>query len=230
LNIPPSRARRQLAARLALHSKQNSEMGTQNGEKVEGEEHRKNLNPFATEEDDDSDDGGDFTIGDLEAEEEGKGKLPPGTSLVGGEESLLDKNVGIPHPQSRTSFPSMWPFGSSSPISGGNDDNRNHFRGAENANGEQSSDEDSDNEAFGAFEGAEGENKAGKGRRLSSTHAAERRTSLEDEFGEEEDEVVHVGMGEHEETSKGEGEGVGGDEDLVEIRHAEGLGEVKDEE
>ena len=137
-------------------------MGTQNGEKVEGEEHRKKLNPFATEEDDDSDDGGDFTIGDLEAEEEGKGKLPPGTSLVGGEESLLDKNVGIPHPQSRTSFPSMWPFGSSSPISGGNDDDRNHFRGADYMHADdnqlQSSDSDSDedNHEFGGEGQSEG--------------------------------------------------------------------------
>jgi hypothetical protein len=63
-----------------------------------------NLNPFATDEDDDSDDEDkDFTIGDLEVEEEGKGHLPPGTGLVGMEEPLLegedahDKNVGIHH-------------------------------------------------------------------------------------------------------------------------------------
>jgi len=72
-------------------------MNSLNGDEIEKVEHRKSLNPFATDEDDDSDDGeGDFTIGDLEVEEEGKGHIPTGTSLVGAEESLLhgssDKN------------------------------------------------------------------------------------------------------------------------------------------
>ncbi|EDO03667.1 predicted protein [Sclerotinia sclerotiorum 1980 UF-70] len=56
LNIPPSRARRQLAARLALHSKQK----LANGEKAEGEEREsKGINPFKVEgEDDDEDEEG----------------------------------------------------------------------------------------------------------------------------------------------------------------------------
>lgn len=93
LNIPPSRARRQLAARLALHSKQNA---LANGEKDGSSSGQHNsLNPFATEEDDDSnsDGEGDFTIGDLEVEEEGKGHLPPGTGLVGEKESLDDLHL-----------------------------------------------------------------------------------------------------------------------------------------
>ena len=45
----------------------------------------------------------DFTIGDLEVEEEGKGHLPAATGLVGNEEPILggdathEKNVGIQH-------------------------------------------------------------------------------------------------------------------------------------
>ncbi|TGO30574.1 hypothetical protein BPAE_0004g00300 [Botrytis paeoniae] len=55
LNIPPSRARRQLAARLALHSKQK----LVNGEKVEGEEREsKGVNPFQVEGEDDEDEEG----------------------------------------------------------------------------------------------------------------------------------------------------------------------------
>jgi len=88
------------------------------------------VNPFATEEDDDSDgEDGDFTIGDLEAEEGGKGHLPPTIGLVGNEESRgdLSKNVGIlPNASvlsssnntggtgARVSFPSLWPFGNNS--------------------------------------------------------------------------------------------------------------------
>src|SRR5277367_5699051 len=52
LVIPPSRARRQLAARLALHSKQNSEKAlSSNGNEPSAESAGppKNLNPFATE-------------------------------------------------------------------------------------------------------------------------------------------------------------------------------------
>ncbi|PBP17977.1 SIT4 phosphatase-associated protein [Diplocarpon rosae] len=78
LNIPPSRARRQLAARLALHSKQNAENAFSNGDRSNENEHQKNLNPFATDEDDDSendDNDGDFTIGDLEGDDDGKDLL-----------------------------------------------------------------------------------------------------------------------------------------------------------
>lgn len=86
LNIPPSRARRQLAARLARH-KQSAENAAENGgiEELE-KEGSDNLNPFATDEDDDEDIGDDhdeFTIGDLEVEEEGKGHLPPASPLTG---------------------------------------------------------------------------------------------------------------------------------------------------
>lgn len=58
LNIPPSRARRQLDARLAFHSKQakadkqNAELNLGNAE-AENAEHKKNLNSFVTDEDDD---------------------------------------------------------------------------------------------------------------------------------------------------------------------------------
>jgi hypothetical protein len=120
-----------------LHSKQNSELSTENGDKAEKDEHRKNLNPFATEEDDDSDNEDtdrDFSIGDLDVEDDGRGLLGEG----GKEESSLDdgkgsKNVGIPNSASvlssststtthplgigRASFPSMWPFGGNSSTS-----------------------------------------------------------------------------------------------------------------
>lgn len=95
LNIPPSRARRQLAARLALHSKQNAESNGDDHERSKG------INPFADGDDiDDSDeDDNDFTVGDLEAEEEGKGHLPPGTGLEGSNETVNEllggsENVG----------------------------------------------------------------------------------------------------------------------------------------
>ncbi|TVY86628.1 hypothetical protein LAWI1_G006914, partial [Lachnellula willkommii] len=157
LNIPPSRARRQLAARLALHSKQNAENVAENGELSE-KQHRKNLNPFAADEDDDSDnDDGDFTIGDLEVEEEGKGHLPAGTGLVGNEETIIAEPskiiVGNPsddthtfpsnpsnHKATRAGFPSMWPFGNinskstgpgvvkSFAVGFGSEDDRSHFR------------------------------------------------------------------------------------------------------
>lgn len=127
LNIPPSRARRQLAARLALHSKANAES---NGD---DQERPKAINPFADNEDDDEDDsdGEDngFTVGDLEAEVEGKGHLPPASGLQNSDETvdellgnntLSTHNVGIPkHFSSQGSnwgvgrglVPAMWPFG-----------------------------------------------------------------------------------------------------------------------
>jgi hypothetical protein len=214
----------------------------------------------------------------LEAEEEGKGHLPPGTGLVGAGESLegidLDgmreeKNVGAlpssslavvspspaspsasspnPNSNSRTAFPSLWPFGGSSPklkigfedvadgdvdveeeawgeeAGGGryNGSDRNHFRGAKADDYEQSSDEDSDEEYGSGKFGSGG--KGGK-RRLSVTTEAKRRTSLEDDDDEE---VVHVGMAEAREDTEtgkvveGREEGLGGDDELVEIQHAE---------
>jgi hypothetical protein len=169
LNIPPSRARRQLAARLALHSKQNSEINTENGDDAEKAEHPENLNPFATDEDDDSDNeenDRDFSISDLDVEDGGKGLLVAGgkeeSSLVDGKGS---KNVGIPNPASvisssngtthplgigRASFPSMWPFGSNSPKGNfavadesTNHDDQGHFTGfSANVDDVQSSDSD----------------------------------------------------------------------------------------
>jgi len=227
-------------------------MNTSNGDAVEKTEHRKDLNPFATEEDDDSDGEGDFTIGDLEAEEEGKGHLPPGTGLVGAEESLLglegitdDKNVGTspdpdssgvvvppftfttsPEQISRATFPSMWPFGNSSPRGkfgsfGGSD--RNHFRGASADDDEQSnSSDDSDDEYKSGSEKFGGDGQGEGKRRLSVTTEAKRRTSLEDD--DEDEEVVHVGMAEAREEGKsllGGGGEQGDDEELVEIQHAE---------
>ncbi|TAQ86313.1 hypothetical protein B7494_g5369 [Chlorociboria aeruginascens] len=118
----PSRARRQLAARLALHSKQQS-ASAENGDSDE----RKIINPFATDEDDEEEeeDGGDrFMVGDLEAEEEGKGHLPAGTAFVGsrmeledlgngdeGGENLRDNvNVGFVPPVDNDSFESAPSF------------------------------------------------------------------------------------------------------------------------
>jgi hypothetical protein len=128
LVIPPSRARRQLAARLALHSKQNAEKAlSSNGSEPQAEkaDPRKNHNPFATEEDDDDDGREDFTIGDNEIAAEGKGILPPATVLTGQQAPLDDlsldleeengrnNHVGIPKSSTNTraNFPSMWPFG-----------------------------------------------------------------------------------------------------------------------
>jgi hypothetical protein len=128
LVIPPSRARRQLAARLALHSKQNAEKGlSSNGSEAPAEkgDPRKNLNPFATEEDDDDDGREDFTIGDIEIAAEGKGILPPATVLTGQQAPVDDlsldleegngrnNHVGISKSSTttRANFPSLWPFG-----------------------------------------------------------------------------------------------------------------------
>ncbi|KAI9733795.1 MAG: hypothetical protein M1818_007062 [Claussenomyces sp. TS43310] len=96
LNIPPSRARRQLAARLALHSKQNIDSTGITAHDAE-RANTAGLNPFATDEDDEEDEDGseDFTIGDLEAEAEGKGVLPPGTAMAGSTDSLDELNLGL---------------------------------------------------------------------------------------------------------------------------------------
>ncbi|ESZ94957.1 hypothetical protein SBOR_4640 [Sclerotinia borealis F-4128] len=68
LNIPPSRARRQLAARLALHSKQK----IVNGDRGEGEEREgKGINPFQVEGEDDEDENED---GSSDEEERGFGR------------------------------------------------------------------------------------------------------------------------------------------------------------
>lgn len=210
-------------------------------DEVEKTEHRKNLNPFATDDDDDDSDGdeGDFTIGDLEVEEEGKGHLPPGTSLVGGEESLLhggEKNVGVLLPvgtlpgghdyaNPRATFPSLWPFGgklrgSSESGSGSDEGQSGHFRGARTDDFQSSDDEDSDEEFGGSGKfGEDGQGGEGGRRRLSMTTQAKRRTSIEDE---DEDEVVHVAMQKGVEDVD--------DEELVEIKHAEmqGAGGARD--
>jgi hypothetical protein len=123
-----------------LHSKQNqSDLATstaissENGDKAQ-QQHRKNLNPFATEEDDDfeneDENQRDFSIGDLDVEDDGRGLLggsgEKGEGL-GGEDKGKNVNVGIPPASSsstststtaplgigRASFPSMWPFGAS---------------------------------------------------------------------------------------------------------------------
>ncbi|TVY59687.1 Extragenic suppressor of kinetochore protein, partial [Lachnellula suecica] len=220
LNIPPSRARRQLAARLALHSKQNAENAAENGELSE-KQTRQNLNPFAADEDDDSDnDDGDFTIGDLEVEEEGKGHLPTGTGLVGNEETIPDaaltgigKHVGNPssdpdpdppthaaqHKTARASFPSMWPFGNNSILPSNKSfavNSSSSFSGSRNhfggANDDlQSSDDSDDSDGDGYGREFGGDGQGGVKRRLSVTTEAKRRTSLEDD---DDDEVVHVAM------------------------------------
>jgi hypothetical protein len=117
-----------LAARLALHSKQNAEKAlSSNGSDPQSEkaDPRKNPNPFATEEDDDEDGREDFTIGDIEIAAEGKGILPPATILTGQQAPLDDlsldleeengrnNHVGIPKSSTNTHqlFPSVWPFG-----------------------------------------------------------------------------------------------------------------------
>jgi hypothetical protein len=207
----------------------------------------RDLNPFAAEEDEDSDGEGEFTIGDGEGDDDAKGKAhTAGTNISQGQESLLGgeagKNVGIPSGRSgiafppassgsvlgrgRAGFPSLWPFGGSSKASNSGerweaemeDTGKGHFRGW-SANDEQSSDEDSDGEYGGAkFTGVDDGRPRRPKRRLSSTTEAKRRTSLEDD---DEDEVVHVGLAEVPEKSGVEEKGVGDDEELVEIQHAE---------
>lgn len=82
-------------------------MNTENGDKVEETEHRKNLNPFA-DADDDSDGEGDgsFEIGDLEEDIEGRGLMDNDHGLDGNGigSSKLDKHVGIPDLASVLSF------------------------------------------------------------------------------------------------------------------------------
>ncbi|RDW68391.1 putative extragenic suppressor of kinetochore protein 1 [Coleophoma crateriformis] len=207
LNIPPSRARRQLAARLALHSKQNSESNNS-----EESEHRKNLNPFATDEDDDEDedeDEGDFTIGDLEAEQEGKGLLPPATGLEGDDTKIaeVEQDVGLPALSSRASFPSMWPFGSSGIGRGG---------GFEDEDLDDFIDEPVANELVQILSDVSSDEDAEKPRRLSATTEAKRRTSLEDD----DEEVVHVERDDKDQNGVTDKK-VEGDDELVEIQHDE---------
>ncbi len=271
MNIPPSRARRQLAARLALHSKQNQSDSTtttssESGEKAE-QQLRKNPNPFATEEDDDSDNEDDnerdFSIGDLDVEDAGRGLLAGGTE---GEDKGKNVNVGFPPASNMSSsntsttaplgiglasFPSMWPFGASSPSHKGSSksgttfaveretednsnnehDNESHFRGERSsANGNNVQSDDSSNssdEELGYGDRRQGrENEFGGDgqgkRRLSVTTEAKRRTSLEDD---DEEEVVHVGLDVGSDICVGgereRGLEVGDDGELVEIQHAE---------
>ncbi|KAJ5035613.1 uncharacterized protein L3040_008078 [Drepanopeziza brunnea f. sp. 'multigermtubi'] len=97
LNIPPSRARRQLAARLALHSKQNADAVAANGggelDRDGEQEHQRSLNPFATDEDDDDSDGdeGDFSIGGVDSH-----SLLAGEGKGGGGQGEGGRNVGFP--------------------------------------------------------------------------------------------------------------------------------------
>jgi hypothetical protein len=222
LNIPPSRARRQLAARLALHSNQNAEANLETSEAEK--EHRKNLNPFATEEDDDSDDEHkDFTIGDLEVEEEGRGHPPAGTGLVGKHEPLLggdgsqEKNVGIEHLAANSSSTSsvdtgsLWNGSSAGSSSDrrsrtkfpllwafgakmeGLDWNRHQSKGASKTHADHYQFQSSDSDSDEDTNDFGREGQACRGkRRLSVTTEAKRRTSLEDE--DEDDEVVHVAL------------------------------------
>lgn len=212
---------------------------------AEKTEHSTNSNPFAADEDDDSDEDKDFTVGDLEVEEEGKGHLPPGTSLVANEVPLLDddaahdKNVGIHHLASdvqagrwnvsgagsggraQATFPSLWPFGGNV---GESQYHRNHFRGASADDDELQSSDDSDSDEENEVFRGHGTGK----RRLSVATEAKRRTSIEDD----DEEVVHVSMAEqHMGKDHGESRAEGGEDDgeLVEIQHAEmhGVEEVK---
>jgi hypothetical protein len=165
---------------LALHSKQNSSETTttsSDNDDKSSQQPRKNLNPFATEEDDDSDNEDDnerdFSIGDLDVEDNGRGLLADGEA---GEDKGKNVNVGTPPAMSsstntnttiplgigRASFPSMWPFGTNtSPshkeasfaVEGGVGDegthdhqSNSHFKGSSaNGNHVQSDESDSSN-------------------------------------------------------------------------------------
>jgi len=189
---------------------------------------QKNLNPFATEEDDESDE-------ELEGErnEAGEGKNV-GTQINPSSPSI-----------SRASFPSLWPFGNDDTISHYSEQNPHfaivhspsspslsspdHLRGA-NSFSSQSSDEDNSSEEeeemgydpdinpLTDFESLD-RGREGK-RRLSSTTEAKRRTSLEDDDEEGHGEgVVHVAL--DPDVIGGEG---------GEVKHVDGetKGEVKD--
>jgi len=243
-----------LAARLALHSKQNSEAHSENGDKADKAEHRKNLNPFATEEDDDSDNEDndrEFSIGDLEVEGEEKGLL--------GMEEKGSKNVGVPSNASvlsssntlgigggaRASFPSMWPFGSNNSHSHSHshstkdfavshdmeqqEESNSHFRGSNaNDHDEQSSDDSDSDDGYGdrALGGAE------FGSDGQSERVGKRRLSVTTEAkrrtsledDDEDEEVVHVAMAEAEAEVGKEDEGKEEDGELVEIQHDETQG------
>ncbi|KAI9046758.1 hypothetical protein LZ554_009495 [Drepanopeziza brunnea f. sp. 'monogermtubi'] len=257
LNIPPSRARRQLAARLALHSKQNADAVAANGggelDRDGEQEHQRSLNPFATDEDDDDSDGdeGDFSIGGVDSDSllagEGKGgrgegeggrnerEVGAGGIAVGEKHAQEQANTLVilpsttfhPFPVSlgigvglgRKSFPSMWPFGATSPklklkstsTSTRDSDDGGEDLSSDDGHSNSSDDDDSDGgyghavKSFRDVEGSHGQAYGsgsgrpgfglgfGKGfgrRRLSVTTEAKRRTSLEDDDEEEEvDEV-----------------------------------------
>jgi len=251
LNIPPSRARRQLAARLALHSKQNqSDPATsgENGDKAE--EHRKNLNPFATDEDDDSDNEDenerDFSIGDLDVEDDGKGLLGEG-----GEDKGKNVNVGTPPaiPSTstntttplgigRASFPSMWPFGANtSPkghqgasfaVDGGRQDaeEQSHLRGS-SANGDDVQSDESDSSNSSDEELGYGDRERERETEFGSDGQGKRRLSVTTEAKrrtslEDDDEEDGVVHVGMEVGKDSVSEREGGDdEELVEIQHAE---------
>jgi hypothetical protein len=242
-----------LAARLALHSKQNLEASSTNGDEPEKIEHCKNPNPFAADEDDDSDEEGDFTIGDLEAEE-GKGHLPPGTGLVGNEESLLhaDKNVGsLPSPgpsspsivsstsflgisaveaKARQSFPSLWPFGGvfwpHGDAQRGDvwaEDDLDYDRKHFREKGAFADDDTQSSDDDSDDEYGGGFGNGQGGRRRLSATTEAKRRTSLED--DDEDEVVHVRMAEAA-SEGGEGKLVGeGDEEIVEIQHTEVKGE-----
>lgn len=243
MNIPPSRARRQLAARLALHSKQNQSDSTtttssENGDKAE-QQHRKNPNPFATEEDDDSDNEDDnerdFSIGDLDVEDDGRGLLAGGTE--GGEDKGKNVNVGLPPASNmsssntsttaplgigRASFPSMWPFGASSPTHKGSSnsgasfavergtednsnhehDNESHIRGERSsANGNDVQSDESDSSNSSDEELGYGDRRQGRENEFGGDGQGKRRLSVTTEAkrrtsleDDDDDEVVHVGL------------------------------------
>jgi hypothetical protein len=126
LNIPPSRARRQLAARLALHSRQNAESSlSSNGGELPSDKsgQQKVVNPFATEEDDEHE---DFTISNLEFKTRGKGHFPSRAVLAGKPVVLDDLDIELYEGEApknhvgntsksstgaRAHFPLVWPFG-----------------------------------------------------------------------------------------------------------------------
>ncbi|KAK0107929.1 hypothetical protein ONS96_003715 [Cadophora gregata f. sp. sojae] len=226
LAIPPSRARRQLAARLALHSKQNAENAVSpNGQqRAEEAEHQKNLNPFAADEDDDSENDGDFSIGDIEGEDEGLGLVGSGKRNLSSEERELLKLAREDH-------------GKNSDDDDDDDIDSDDSDGGYGHALASASQLDDELDLGGGLDGKGVGSGLSRGRRrLSVTTEAKRRTSLEDD-DDDEDEVVHVKMAEAdvEDAKRVEsassivggavgGAGDDGDGELVEIQHAEMMG------
>ncbi|KAL2069897.1 hypothetical protein VTL71DRAFT_14576 [Oculimacula yallundae] len=232
----PSRARRQLAARLALHSKQNAQnaISSNGGERAEEAEHQKNLNPFAAEEDDEDDDSendgdGDFNIGDLEGEDEGMG-------LVGGGRGDTRREGEEKREQRGKNSDDDVRSDDDIDINSSDDDSDGGYGHALKSRS-RIADEEGEGEGLGNGASASGSAGAGNkgrgsGRRLSVTTEAKRRTSLEDD---DEDEVVHVSMKAEDMLDARRGAGGDGktaaggpvgedDGELIEIQHSETLG------